>query len=158
MKSGVTISLVKSLKGPWIFQDELSVSIPKAKRLGFDGIELFTASADDVDGKFLQQLLEDNQMNLSAVATGAGKILHNLILTSPDANIRTKAVDFVKRIIDFGAPFNAPAIIGSMQGSIGDSSREDALAGFAESLNELGRYARQRDVELLFEPLNRSEH
>jgi sugar phosphate isomerase/epimerase len=154
MKSSVTISLVKSLKGPWIFQDELSVSIPKAKQIGFDGVELFMASANDIDGKFLQQLLEDNQMSLAAVATGAGKILHNLTLTSPDKTIRAKAIDFIKRMIDFGAPFKAPAIIGSMQGNIGENSREDTLAEFAESLNELGRYARQRDVELLFEPLN----
>ena len=154
MKSGVTISLVRSLKGPWIFQDELSVSIPRAKRIGFDGVELFPASADDIDGKLLHQLLDDNQINLSALATGAGRILHNLTLTNPDKTIRAKAVDFVKRIIDFGAPFKAPAIIGSMQGNIGENSREDVLAEFAENLNELGRYARQRDVELLFEPLN----
>jgi sugar phosphate isomerase/epimerase len=157
MKSSVTISLVKSLKGPWIFQDELSVSILKAKKLGFDGVELFTASANDIDSKFLHQLLDDNQISLSALATGAGKVLHNLTLTNLDKTIRAKAVDFVKRIIDFGAPFKAPAIIGSMQGNIGENSREGILAKFAESLNELGRYARQRDVKLLFEPLNRGE-
>jgi sugar phosphate isomerase/epimerase len=157
MKSSVTISLVKSLKGPWIFQDELSVSIPKAKRLGFDGVELFMVSANDVDGKLLHQLLDDNQISLSALATGAGKVLHNLTLTSPDKTIRAKAIDFIKRMIDFGSPFKAPAIIGSMQGNIGENSREDTLTEFAENLNELGRYAAQRNVELLFEPLNRHQ-
>lgn len=157
MKSGVTISLVRSLKGPWIFQDELSISISLAKKIGFDGVELFMASADDVNGKFLQRLLEDNRINLSAVATGAGKTLHNLTLTSPDKTVCAGAVDFVKEMIDFGAPFKAPAIIGSIRGNIGDSSREDALARLADSLNELSLYARQRNVELLFEPLNRNE-
>ncbi|MGB8225426.1 MAG: sugar phosphate isomerase/epimerase family protein, partial [Sedimentisphaerales bacterium] len=155
MKSSVTISLVKSVKGAWIFQDDLSTSIPKAKKIGFDGVELFMASADDVDSKFLRHLLDDNRINLSALATGAGKILHNLTLTSPDKTVRAKAVDFVKKIIDFGAAFNAPAIIGSMQGNIGKGSRDDALAGLAECLNELGRYAGQKNIELLFEPLNR---
>ncbi len=157
MKSGITISLVKSLKGPWVFQDDLSVSIPKAKKIGFDGVELFIASADDINGKFLQQLLEDNQINLSAVATGAGKILHNLTLTSPDRTVRVKAIDFVKKIIDFAAPFKAPSIIGSMQGNVGNGSRDTALSRLAESLNELGGYCRQRNIELLFEPLNRDE-
>jgi sugar phosphate isomerase/epimerase len=157
MKSSVTISLVKSLKGPWIFQDELSVNVPKAKRLGFDGVELFIASANDVDGKFLQRLLEDNQINLSALATGAGKALHNLTLTSPDKTIRAKAIDFIKRMIDFGALFKAPAIIGSIQGNIGGGSKDAAVSRLAESLNELGRYCRQRNVGLLFEPLNRNE-
>ena len=150
MKSSVTISLVESLKGPWIFRDELSVSIPKAKKIGFDGIELFPASANDIDGNLLHKLLDDNQINLSAIATGAGRILHNLTLTSPDKTIRTKAVDFVKRIIDFGAPFKAPAIIGSMQGNIGQNNRQDTLTQFAETLSELGRYAADRNIELLF--------
>jgi sugar phosphate isomerase/epimerase len=154
VKSSVTISLVKSLNGAWIFQDDISISIPLAKKIGFDGVELFTAGADDVDAKLLRRLLDDNQINLSAVATGAGKILHNLTLTSPDKTVRAKAIDFVKKIIDFGATFNAPAKIGSMQGNIGKNNRENALAVLTESLNELGRFARQRNVELLFEPLS----
>ncbi len=154
MKSSVTISTVKSLKGAWIFQDDISICIPKAKKIGFDGVELFTASADEIDAKFLQKLLSDNQIVLSAVATGAGKVLHNLTLTSPDKTVRAKAIEFIKRMIDFGAIFNAPAKIGSMQGNIGKNNREDALAGLTECLNELGRYARQRNVDLLFEPLS----
>jgi sugar phosphate isomerase/epimerase len=88
------------------------------------------------------------------LATGAGKVLHNLTLTSPDKTIRAKAIDFVKRIIDIGSFFKAPAIIGSMQGNIGKNNRQDTLARFARTLNELGRYAAGRNVELLFEPLN----
>ncbi len=41
-----------------------------------------------------------------------------------------------------------------MQGSIGQSNRQKTIAQFAETLNELGRYAKQRNVVLLFEPLN----
>jgi sugar phosphate isomerase/epimerase len=154
VKSSVTISLVKSLNGAWVFKDDLSISIPKAKQIGFDAVELFPASAEDIDTKLLRRLLDDNQINLSAMATGAGKVLYNLTLTSSDKTVRQKAVDFIKKIIDFGSPFNAPAIIGSMQGNIGKNSRQDTLAQFAETLNELGRYAKQRNVILLFEPLN----
>jgi sugar phosphate isomerase/epimerase len=154
MKSSVTISLMKSSKGAWIFQEDISICIPKAKKIGFDGVELFMAGADEVEVKFLQKLLDDNQISLSAVATGAGKSLHNLTLTSPDKNIRAKAVDYIKRMIDFGAIFNAPAKIGSIQGNIGKNNRQEALAQLTESLDELGRYAEQRNVELLFEPLS----
>ncbi|MFA5292847.1 MAG: sugar phosphate isomerase/epimerase family protein [Phycisphaerae bacterium] len=154
MKSSVTISTVKSSKGAHIFQGDLSIYIPKAKQIGFDGIELCVTNADEVDGKYLQRLLDDNNLVLSAVPTGAGKALHNLTLTSPDKAVRAKAIDFIKRMIDFGAPFNAPAKIGSMQGHIGNNSRGDILAELADSLNELGRYAAQRNVELLFEPLS----
>jgi sugar phosphate isomerase/epimerase len=154
VKSSVTISLVKSLKGAWIFQDDLSICIPKAKEIGFDAVEIFPSSADDIDTGLLQRLLDDNQINLSALASGAGKVLHNLTLTSPNKTIRTKAVDFIKRMIDAGSLFNAPVIIGSMQGDIGTNNRQGAIAQLAETLNELGRYAAGRNVGVLFEPLN----
>jgi hypothetical protein len=60
IRSCVTISLVPSLKGgPWIYWDALEVSIPKAKEVGFDGVELFTASADAVDSDELFGLLDE---------------------------------------------------------------------------------------------------
>jgi sugar phosphate isomerase/epimerase len=145
---------MKSSKAAWIFQEDISICIPKAKKIGFDGVELCRASPDDVEAKLLHRLLDDNQINLSAVATGAGKSLYNLTLTSPDKAVRTKAIDYIKRMIDFGALFKAPAKIGSMQGNIGKNNRQDALAQLTEGLNELGRYAGQRNVELFFEPLS----
>jgi sugar phosphate isomerase/epimerase len=154
MKSSATISLVKSLTGAWLFHDDLATSIPMAKQIGFDAVEIFPASADDINAELLHRLLDENNIQLSAIATGAGKVLHNLTLTSPDETIRTKAIDFVKKIIDLGASFKSPAIIGSMQGDIGKNSRQGTLSQFARTLNELGRYAADRNVELLFEPLN----
>lgn len=154
MKSSVTISLVKSLKGAWVFGEDLSVSIPLAKKIGFDAVELFPASADDIDAGLLRRLLEDNQIEISALATGAGKVLNNLTLTNPDEIGHTKAVDFVKKIIDLGASFKSPAIIGSMQGDIGKDDRQSKLDEFAKTLGLLAKYAADRNVKLLFEPLN----
>jgi sugar phosphate isomerase/epimerase len=45
-----------------------------------------------------------------------------------------------------------------MQGRWGDGlSRDDALGRLAEALNELGPYAGERNVPLIYEPLNRYE-
>ena len=61
-------------------------------------------------------------------------------------------------MITFGADFNAPAIIGSMQGNHGDGvSAEEANEYLAEALNELGEQAAQRGTFLIYEPLNRYE-
>lgn len=159
IKSSVTISLVRSLAGgPWVYWDELEVSIPKAKAVGFDAVELFTASADAVDAGRLSELLDKDGMKLAAVGTGAGKVLHGLHLASPNKQTRQKACNFISDMIEFGAGFGAPAIIGSMQGHLEDGvNREQALAWLAEGLNELGQKAATRQVNLIFEPLNRYE-
>ncbi|MHC4121778.1 MAG: TIM barrel protein, partial [Planctomycetota bacterium] len=159
IKSCTTISLVPSLAGgPWIYWDELQISIPKARDAGFDAVELFTASADAVDSDMLFRLLDENEIRLAAVGTGAGKVLQRLHLVSPDANVRRRACDFISDMIEFGARFGAPAIIGSMQGTLeAGVHREQALAWLAEGINELGHKAAEYGVDLLLEPLNRYE-
>jgi len=159
IKSCVTISLVPSLAGgPWVYWDEPQISIVKARNAGFDAVELFTASADAVDSDTLFALLDENQIRLAAVGTGAGKVLHGMHLVSPDANIRRNARDFISDMIEFGARFGAAAIIGSMQGRIeAGVEREHALVWLIEAFNELGGKAADFGVDLLLEPLNRYE-
>jgi sugar phosphate isomerase/epimerase len=159
IKSSVTIALVPQISnGPWIYWEPLEISIRKAAALGFDGVELFTASASAVDVNELQKILNRYEMKLSAVGTGAGKVIMGLTLTDPDEEIRRKAVSFIREMIIFGAQFNAPAIIGSMQGRFdGEVIRQQAIEWLSEGLNELGTIAEKNDVPLILEPLNRYE-
>jgi len=159
IKSCVTIALVPEIKaGPWIYWDAPEISIPKAAKLGFDAVELRTASADAVDPEQLEQLCDANGIEIAAVGTGAGKVLHGWTLTSPDERVRKKAVAFITEMVTFGARFGAPAIIGSMQGNVEPGTeRPRAIAWLAEGLNKLGTLAREQGVDLIYEPLNRYE-
>jgi sugar phosphate isomerase/epimerase len=154
IKSAVTISLVPELRGgPWVLWDDLVSSCRKAAKHGFDGVELFTRD-DSVPG--LGASLEETGLGLAAVGTGAGKVLHGLTLIDPDPSKRQQARVFVKSMVKFGAKYNAPAIIGSMQGVHG-GNREDSLKLLADSLEELGEYAESQEVPIIYEPLNRYE-
>jgi len=159
IKSCATIALVPEIKaGPWIYWEEPDVSIPKAAKIGFDAVELFTASADAVDPEQLQQLCDANRIEIAAVGTGAGKVLSGWTLTSPDRHVRQRAVAFIGEMVAFGARFGAPAIIGSMQGNVEPGiERPQAVAWLAEGLNELGRRAQDHGVKVIYEPLNRYE-
>ncbi|QEL17293.1 sugar phosphate isomerase/epimerase family protein [Limnoglobus roseus] len=155
MKSAVTISLVSEARGgPFVFHDDLPAACRTAKELGFDAVELFAPGPNAVAVSDLKAVLGDNGLSLAAVGTGAGWVKHKLTLTNADAGGRRKAMDFVKSMIDFGANFNAPAIIGSMQGRWGDGTDKATATGhLAESLAELGGHA----AALIYEPLNRYE-
>lgn len=159
IKSAVTLNLIESMsQGPWIFWHDLEESLKKAADLGFDGVELFTRSGTDLDANHLQDRLDRHSLQLAAVGTGAGKVLHGLTLTDPDAEIRKKAIDFIAEMISFGARFGAPAIIGSMQGNVLPSGhREETFALLAEGLGILGNHAASLGVTLIYEPLNRYE-
>ena len=159
MRSAVTIALVPQIKtGPWIFWNDVESSMAKAAELGFDAIELFTASADAINPQQLQDLLSRYNLKLAAVGTGAGKVIHGLTLTDPDPTIRKKAASFISEMMDFAAEFGAPAIIGSMQGNVlAQGTSEQSLSWLSEGLEELGEIAVSKDVFLIYEPLNRYE-
>jgi len=157
IKSCATIALVPEItSGPWIYWNDLEKSLAHASSLGFDAVELFTASALDVTETKL--LVEKYNLKIAAVGTGAGKVIHGLTLTDPDAAIRKKAIEFIESMITFGAAFGAPAIIGSMQGNmLAGVARDQALQWLADGLRYLGNHAASLGVKLIYEPLNRYE-
>lgn len=159
MKSAVTISLVPETKGgPFVFWDGLADGFARAARLGFDAVEIFPTSAEDLDAREIKKLCAEHSLKVAAVGTGAGWVKHKLRLTDPDATVRRRAQAFVAAIVDFAGSFGAPAILGSMQGRWeGAVSREQALAWLAEALEQLGPRAHAQGVPLLYEFLNRYE-
>jgi sugar phosphate isomerase/epimerase len=159
IRSGVTVSLVPEARGgPFVFWDDLASACRKARELGFDAVEIFPSSADALNGDRLRTLLEDHGLALAAMGTGAGWVKGRLHLCLPDATARTRARAFIRSIIDLAGSVQAPAIIGSMQGRSGDAMDHATATGYlTEALDELGDYARQYQVPLIFEPLNRYE-
>lgn len=159
VKSAITVSLVEEARGgPFVYWDGLNAAFEHAAGLGFDAIEIFAPGPDAVDTQALEGLIKTHGLKVAAVGTGAGMVKHGLSLTDADSAKREQAIAFVKSMIDFGGPFGAPAIIGSMQGKWGgEISRDQALGYLKASLDELGPYAAKHGVCLIYEPLNRYE-
>lgn len=159
ISTAITISLVPQAQGgPFVFWHDLEEGIRQAAELGFDAIELFAPGPDAVAPDLLRQKLQNHSLKLAAVGTGAGWVVHKLTLTDPDAATRRKAAEFIRSMIDFGGANGAPAIIGSMQGRWGGSVDKATARGWlGEALVDLGEHARQYNVPLIYEPLNRYE-
>jgi sugar phosphate isomerase/epimerase len=159
MRSAITVSLVPQTKGgPFVFSNGLADAFSQAAALGFDAVEVFPPAADEPALAGLPALVERHGLRIAAVGTGAGWVVHQLTLTQASAEVRARARDFVRGIIDLAARFSAPAIIGSMQGRWeGGIDREQALVWLGEALEDLGEHAARQQVPLLYEPLNRYE-
>ncbi|HEY2159647.1 MAG TPA: sugar phosphate isomerase/epimerase family protein [Isosphaeraceae bacterium] len=158
IRSAVTVSLVEEARGgPFVFWDDLPEACRKARHLGFDAIEVFPPGPDAVPRADLASLLDDHDLALAAVGTGAGWVEHKLTLTSADPSARERARAFVRTIIDLAGTLGAPAIIGSMQGRTLESGPEAAMEHLRAALDHLGEHAARYSVPLLYEPLNRYE-
>jgi sugar phosphate isomerase/epimerase len=159
MKSAITVSLVEEARGgPFVFWHDLPGAIKSAKGLGFDAVELFAASPLEVDMKETKALLDVAGLKVAAVGTGAGWVINRVHLVDANPVTRDNARQFIRSMIAMGAEFDAPAIIGSMQGRWEDDvSHEAALDHLREALNDLGEYAKEHGQVLIYEPLNRYE-
>jgi len=159
MFSAITISLVPEARGgPFVFWENLSEACAKAAALGFDAVEIFPPSAEEVEAPQLRRLLQRHGLRLAGLGTGAGWVVRKLRLTDSNPETRRRARDFAAAMVDLAGGFGAPAILGSMQGRWENSvSRDQALAWLAEALEQLAPRAHALGVPLLFEPLNRYE-
>jgi len=155
----ITISLVPEAKrGPFVFHGALAASLRQARASGFRAIEIFPRSAEELDEATLRRGLDRHGLRLAALGTGAGFLTRRLHLLDPDAGRRAEAMRFISAIIDRAGSFGAPAIIGSMKGSLAPGMRRaEAEARLAEGLAELARRAERHGTTLLLEPLNRYE-
>ena len=159
IRSAVTISLVPEMRGgPFVFHDDLAAGCARAAALGFDAVELFFEDASAVDVAKVESLLADHHLAVSAFGSGAGWVKHRLQLTDPDEGVRRRAIEYISALIEVSARFDAPVIIGSMQGRCDEGvPRGQALEWLAGALNELGETAGKHGLPLLYEFLNRYE-
>lgn len=165
IRSSITICLVPAAAaGPFVYHNGLEDGCRRARAAGFDAVELMIPSAGELDVPLLRQSLAEHGLALSGLMTGAGWVVRQLSLTSPDPAIRRAAIEFICDIIDLAGELHAPAILGSMQGRWVPPAGgqpgvplKQALEWLAESLRVFDQRAAACGQVFLYEPLNRYE-
>lgn len=131
-------------------------SIERVAKFGYDAIEL-VGEPDSFDPAEVNQLCEDNNIVVSSICSA---YTAERDLAHPDAKIRQKAMDYVKKVADFASAVSCPMMI------IGPTAvcKTTPLAPFedehkwgVEGIIKGGEYAAQRNVNLCIEPWNRYE-
>ena len=134
----------------------LDEKLHKAAALGADGVELMCYAPASLDAELLRARLEDNGLEVAAVASG-GLGVGKITLLHPDAQIRELARSRLADLIEFATRVGAPVVtIGGFRGrSNGD--QQAALVRLGEILREAADMAGDRGVRLAVEPINRYE-
>lgn len=159
VKIGISISPIKSKFGPLLFSGNLNRGLEVAHLLGFDGVELSLLDSKSLDYEWLIKKLEKLNLNVFAIATGQTYYSDGYSLYSYEDSKRRKAIERIKSHIDLASKLNSMVIIGGIRGKLTEEDekrikqKENGLA----AVNECVKYAENKNVILLIEPINRYE-
>jgi sugar phosphate isomerase/epimerase len=140
-------------RAPVLLRGEMRQTVRTAKELGYDAVELHLRDAARFDGAALYECCLQNNIKVSALATGLDASLNHLSMVDADAAARAKTLQNLKDHIDLAEKTGAIVIIGLIRGNLGQNP-SDAMRYFEEQLHILARYAADRGVVIALEAIN----
>jgi sugar phosphate isomerase/epimerase len=159
MKLAVAISPKRRKFAAVPLQGEISDILALAREIGYDGVELNLGHPNEVDAAALRGELDRHGLKAISIATGAAYFEEGLCLTVPEPGGREKAIERIRVHCDLAAKIGAKVVVGMMRGrlSTDEAEAERQVERFAESLARCASAARDVEVTLMVEPMNRYE-
>lgn len=158
MKLSIVSGLEESKSTPNQIADRFDSSLSFLKPLGYDGIELSILEPEKIDVKKINEIKDSYNMEISALGTGSTFIRFGYSLGHKDVKIRERAIERIRKYIDFAQIVDSKVIIGLIRGRYKyNSSPKREKLNIVSSLKECCKYAEDKNVLLLFEPINSFE-
>ena len=131
--------------------------IRKAKKMGFDGVEIPLGHLELINVEKTKRELKNQ--NMECLGSVALSLDHDL--TSEDEETRRRGIEWMKRCVKVTSELGGDSVCGVIYiawGKItGKSRTEIEWRRSVEALREIGRFAQEYDVTLGIEPINRFE-
>jgi sugar phosphate isomerase/epimerase len=126
--------------------------------LGFKGIELAILKPEIIPVKEIKNISDSYEMMIPALGTGSTFLRFRYSFGDMDSKIRDKAIERIKKYIEFSTISNSKVIIGLIRGRFSHKNNPDnEKKNIILSLKKCCKLAEDNNVELIFEPINRFE-
>jgi sugar phosphate isomerase/epimerase len=136
----------------------LDPTLKELKELGFDGVELALSNPLEVNQSRILKIINKQGLEVPAIGTGQAYLRDGLSFLNPNPTIRKKAVERIKRHVEFAELFGAQVIIGLIRGKKGKRlGKPKATEYFVDAMQACTDYAFKKDLSLVIEPINRYE-
>jgi len=131
----------------------------RLKQMGFDGLEIYV-NADSIDSlprEKIKEKMRETGMECT-ISTGLGE---NQNVISPDENKRKNGVAYLKKAIDLAVELGTDIVSGVLYAAWGEFTgkmrTQQEWNYCKESLLQAAEYAKEKNVILGLEPINRYE-
>lgn len=158
MRIAVVIAGAHAPDNAFVVWRGFEASIRKAKRLGYDGVELALGAADDVSPAEIDRWLREEGLCISCISTGLTYAQRGLYMTHPDAAKRDEIVAVFEGLIRLAQQWGGLINVGRARGFVAPGqAREEAEALFLGCMRRILPEAQRRGVTIMIEPVNRYE-
>ena len=135
--------------------DEFTAVLRKIKTLGFQGVEFSLTHPPGFQPEDLLKSVEDIELPIVALLTGANYFNEGLCLSSPSDDVRRRAVDRLREYVNVAARFGAILVVGQMQGFLKDEpNRRLGEARIEQCLKEVTAIAERHGTTIVLEQVN----
>lgn len=158
-KIGVTCALDAPKGAPFPLVDpDIYATVDYLAENGFDSIELHLLHPGEVDAARIREYCAQKGIFISSIGTGMAYGREGLSLTSPDADVRRRAIERLKAQLDLASELECCIIIGSMHGNIpeGGSAAQTDMR-MLEACKELAEHAEKGKGSIVIEAIDRLE-
>ena len=140
------------------FKNNLRSDIETVAKLGYNGVELAIRNPADVNAVEILELTQRYDLKVVALGTGQAYIQEGLSFAHPDKNIRNQAVERIMQQINLAQRLDSKVIIGLLRGKV-EHGQDLVHCGnwMKECFWQCLTFAKEKEVTLLIEPLNRYE-
>ena len=158
MKKSIVVSTSSTKFSALAFKEDFENSVKKVADLGFDGAELAVRNPKDLKIEDVINIIKENNLEVPAIGTGQAYGEEGLSFSDPDEVVRKIAVERIKDQIIFASRFDAQVIIGLIRGKIKEGvNRAEAEEWTIDCLRECTEFAKEYNIRLTLEPVNRYE-
>lgn len=156
MKFSIVLSTQPTSFSALAYKGKIEENIIQIKKYGYDAVELAVRDPDLLDVNSLSNLLESNELPVSAIGTGQAFGEEGLSFTNSNKEIRRKAIDRIKSQIHLAEKLNTIVIIGLIRGKKEvDQNFTDVENYFIDAIRECASV--NEKIKLVIEPINRYE-
>jgi len=128
------------------------------KPLNYSGIELSLLEPEKIYVEEILEIADSYEMKVPALGTGGTFIRFGYSLGDNQESIRKKAIERIRRYIEFAHKTQSKVIIGLIRGRYkSDNNSKKERLNIISSLKECCWIAQNSDIELVFEPINQFE-
>ena len=158
MKIASTAAFTAGMNAPIVYRGPFYKIFSDMVEDGYKAVKVHIADSREIDRKELWRDLNDSNLILTSIGTGAAYGKWHWNIGDHSIDTRRKALECLREHMYTAQPDHAIIIIGSLQGRFRDAnSPEEFEYNIEESLYQIDRMAMEMDVPVGFEIMNHYE-